>query len=175
MEYYISKRKVIDIRLPMDRFEILKYSILLEEYFKNKIINKILENGLEHCFDKKELDSWLKKVRQKLGLFSKKHGKVKEAIFHCSAKELISLYKLMNWKIKVQLQQETFLKDLISKTSKFSTVLTGNKLIRDLCAHPTLDLEKKLNMLTTFTFLDSKTTNNRKRIDTFYQMVKNNI
>lgn len=158
----------------MDRFEILKYSILFEEYIKNRIIQKILFYGVEHSFESIEAyENLLSNIQSKLKKFGKKSSGMKNAIYHSSAKELIILFTMLKFNIRVEIYNESFLKELFVKNSKFKNALTGNKLVRDTCAHPTYKFEKTLSNLSVFTFLEQPKTTDR--INHFYEVLKKHI
>ena len=159
----------------MDRFEILKYSILLEEHFKTLIIEKILGYGVENSFDSIEsYENLLLSIEYKLKKFGKPNKGMKNKIFHCSAKELILVFQLLKFSIRKEIAQESSLSELLVSINKYKTVLTGNKLVRDICAHPTYNLEKTLSKLTVFTFMEDDKSG-LERIQHFYEYVKNNI
>lgn len=160
----------------MDRFEILKYSILLEEYIKKKITDKIIEHTIEKSFiDIEQYKKWLAKNQETLGRFGKKNKTLSQTIFHCSAKNLVDLYKNLRFSIQSEIKEESLFDNIIQNTSKFKTILTGNKLVRDLCAHPTLNWEATINKLTAFTFLDGKFKSPLSRIVKFYKIIQKHI
>ena len=159
----------------MDRFEILKYSILLEEHIKTKIIEKILKNGIENSFDSLEsYNNLANSVGNKLKRFSKKSTGMKNKIFHCTARELILFFQLLKYKIRKEIFEESFFTELFSTIGKYEKVLIGNKFVRDICAHPTYNIEDILSKLSVFTFLDPLLSGTEK-IEYFYEHVKNNI